>query len=345
MDDQSFDSIMQAITSGLTNDPKHDLPYLKEQLETYKDHPLGQEILRACGRLIWGMMPQDKVEELELIMGNDQKAVQATLDEVMFNLKMGNREKALQLIEPLAQKYARLMDEGWGQDDSQSAYFDFNSPVEQIVWAIHSNETREFRKVPAPYTRIFMYCASCLYDAGRHEEAIEYLQRAIRWNPSNPILRFELGENYKRMGDITNYDCILDELHPYIATPEDLARYHRAKGYVAIERGFFKLAAAHLVISTYFEQSATAQSEIMFIKAKYGEDYTGMTLHDAAEVLGKNDQPIGANERTLGGMVQLLRLATDHDDIELAYQLARDLYMLTGDEEFADIAKRLDAQE
>lgn len=57
MDYQSFDSIMQAITSGLTNDPKHDLPYLKEQLETYKDHPLGQEILRACGRLIWSMMP------------------------------------------------------------------------------------------------------------------------------------------------------------------------------------------------------------------------------------------------------------------------------------------------
>lgn len=342
MDNSSFDSIMQTITSGLTDDPAHDLPYLREQCEAYKDHPLSNEILRACGRLIWDLVPKEKLDALGRLMENDRKAVDTTLDEVMFNLKMGNQAKALELIEPLANKHARLMDEGWGQDDSQSVYFDFKSPIEEAVWAVNNEgEHRTVRKAPAPYAQVFFFCASCLYEAGRFDEAIAYLHRAIRWNPGDAILRFELGENYKRMGDITNYDCILDELYPYITSPADLARFHRAKGYVSIERGLFELAAAHLVMSTFFEQSTIAQSELMFIKTKHGADYTDMMLDDAARVLKQNDQPIGASPHTVGGLVDLLRIAADHDDVETTYQLAKDLYGLTGDEVFANIARRI----
>ena len=33
-----FDSIMREITSGLTGEPEHDIPYLQEQCQKYKDH-------------------------------------------------------------------------------------------------------------------------------------------------------------------------------------------------------------------------------------------------------------------------------------------------------------------
>ena len=34
----TFDEIMMEITSGLTGDREHDLPYLQEQCEKYKEH-------------------------------------------------------------------------------------------------------------------------------------------------------------------------------------------------------------------------------------------------------------------------------------------------------------------
>ena len=59
-----YQEIMRDIASGLTGENEKDIQYLMEQMEKYKDHELGKEIIRACGRLISGMLPEDKADEL-----------------------------------------------------------------------------------------------------------------------------------------------------------------------------------------------------------------------------------------------------------------------------------------
>lgn len=49
MEDKTFDEIMEEIAMGLKRDPEHDIAYLKEKMEAYRDHPLAKEIGRACG--------------------------------------------------------------------------------------------------------------------------------------------------------------------------------------------------------------------------------------------------------------------------------------------------------
>ena len=68
---EEFDQIMHQITSGLTGDEKTDLAYLQEQSEAYKDHEMGKEIIRACGRLIYELIPDDKKADLEKAFGNN----------------------------------------------------------------------------------------------------------------------------------------------------------------------------------------------------------------------------------------------------------------------------------
>ena len=58
-----YQEIMRDIASGLTGENEKDIQYLMEQMEKYKDHELGKEIIRACGRLISGMLPKEKVNE------------------------------------------------------------------------------------------------------------------------------------------------------------------------------------------------------------------------------------------------------------------------------------------
>ena len=60
----TYDEIMRKITAGLTGDEEHDRAYLKEQMEKYKEHELSTEIIRACGRLFYDLVPENKKEEL-----------------------------------------------------------------------------------------------------------------------------------------------------------------------------------------------------------------------------------------------------------------------------------------
>lgn len=81
-----FDKIMHEITAGLTGDAKTDMAYLQEKSETYKDHEFGKEIIRACGRLMYELIPEDKRADLSKAIGNDSAGTAAILDEVRFNI-------------------------------------------------------------------------------------------------------------------------------------------------------------------------------------------------------------------------------------------------------------------
>ncbi len=71
--DKEFDKIMSEINSGLTGEPEKDLAFLNDQTNKYKDHKYGKEILRACGRLMYDVMPDDVRKKLEKLT-NDYSA-------------------------------------------------------------------------------------------------------------------------------------------------------------------------------------------------------------------------------------------------------------------------------
>ena len=339
--DKTFDEIMESITSGFIGEWESDRKRLKESMEEYKDHPLSKEILRACGRLMWEMVPDDLRAKLEQTMGNHQIATESTLDEVAYNLKMGNPAKALELVEPLAKKLDELAASGWCADDSESRYFDFDSAIDEMVWRAHNDERRDIRSATGPFARVYLTYGSCLYELERHLEAIEACSKAIRWNPADVNLRFELAENYKRLHDMDAYERILQELYPYIASADELAHYHRAMGYLRIEQQHFKTAAAHLMASLLFEESSLPLGEVMFIKMEHGQDYTDMTLQEAVSVLDSAGEPLLIDHATFDAMDQLLRMALQHGDLHTALQVAVELYNFTKSEECERIVREL----
>ena len=59
-----LEKIVREIAGGLTGNGKTDLPYLMAQVEKYRNHRLSGEILRACGRLVFGCIPEKNRPEL-----------------------------------------------------------------------------------------------------------------------------------------------------------------------------------------------------------------------------------------------------------------------------------------
>jgi len=138
-----------------------------------------------------------------------------------------------------------------------------------------------------------------------------------------------------------SYEQILSELYPYVAAAADLAHYHRAMGYLHIELGNFKLAAAHLMVSLFFENSSLPLSEVMYIKMQYGQDYTDMTPQDALDVLRKAGEKVFPDEDTFDALNQLLRVSFRHGDYQTTLTTAIELYNFTHSEEYEKIARQL----
>ena len=99
-----FDRIMQEITGGLTGDGEKDTRYLMEQMQKYRDHEMSREILRACGRLLYQCMPEEKKQAFAQAVNNNMMSHEAVLEEVRFKQHEKKYDEALALMEGLIRK-------------------------------------------------------------------------------------------------------------------------------------------------------------------------------------------------------------------------------------------------
>ena len=327
-----FDAIMHAITSGLTGEPSRDIAYLMRQCEAHRDHPLGPEVIRTCGRLIWDLTPQESRARLARVMDGDRSSVQTVLDAALACLKAGRPRQALRIVEPEALRLAQLTESGWCASDSQGVYLDLRSPVEEVLWRTHNQDLRELRLPPVPCSRVFHAYATCLGECGRHQEARTWLERAVRWDPACAELRLDLARSRRHLGDLAAARHVADGTHPYVATPTNLARYHRELGFIAFDEGRSTLACAHLVTSLRFERSQEALERL-------GDN--PMTPDEASRELSGAGEPVGPNARTVSALMGLIRASAEDDDCPTVIKLAFDLHGITGDERYAVLARRL----
>ena len=138
-DNKDFDSIMHKITRGLSGDSMTDNAYLKEQVEEYKDHELGKEIVRVCARFMYELFPDDKKKELERVINNDSSGTEATLEEVRFSIYKKDFNKALQIMEAFVTKVEAL---NAYEDDPISDYHDFEEWFEEILYQHRSKSEK-----------------------------------------------------------------------------------------------------------------------------------------------------------------------------------------------------------
>lgn len=179
-DNKDFDSIMREITGGLSGDPQKDMAYLEEQMQNYKEHELSKEIIRACGRLIYELIPDDKKEELAKAINNDASGTEAALEEVRFNIYKKDFDKALRIMEALVTKVEEL---NAFQDDQVSEYHVFDEFFEEVLYQYRAKPDKDIRRAQIPYTEIYMLYGSLLVELKRIPEAQEALRKGLRWNP------------------------------------------------------------------------------------------------------------------------------------------------------------------
>jgi tetratricopeptide (TPR) repeat protein len=298
MDNKEFDRIMHDITSGLTGDPKNDVPYLMEQCEVYKDHEMGKEIVRACGRLVYEIIPDDKKNELNKVIKNDNTGTESILEEVRFNIYKQNYEKALSLIEPLV---CQLDEESPYQDDQVSEYHTFFETFEEVLYGFRYKPEKDLRNAPVPLAEIYLLYGSLLVDLKRIEEAQEAFKKALHWNPVSFMITSEYVETYKVLGDYDTFFKLTIDAFKIAFHPQDVARCFRNLGFYFVEKELYAEAIATYLMSLQYEKdSKQAQSELYYINSKTEGNIKQPSMDDLTHYSEKYGFPMGADQDILG---------------------------------------------
>ena len=201
-DQESFHQIMDKITSKLTSNPDEDISYLNQQSKKYKDHKYGTEIVRACGRLVFDLLPEDKKQEITRLVNNHDTGIQSTLDEVKFNISKKDYTKAFEIIEALVKQ---VENDNLFADDEVSEYRVFSELFEEILYLFLAKPQKDVRHANVPYPNIYYLYGSLLIELGRYTDAKASLQKGLRWNPTSFTITAEYIEIFKITENYENF--------------------------------------------------------------------------------------------------------------------------------------------
>ena len=264
-DNKDFDSIMHKITRGLSGDSMTDNAYLKEQVEEYKDHELGKEIVRVCARFMYELFPDDKKKELERVINNDSSGTEATLEEVRFSIYKKDFNKALQIMEAFVTKVEAL---NAYEDDPISDYHDFEEWFEEILYQHRSKSEKNLLHAQIPYREMYLLYGSLLVELNRIPEAQEALKKGLRWDPICFRMMSEYIETYKMSGDLEQFYILTKEAFKIAFRSTDLARCYRNLGYYFVEKKLWSEAiSCNLLSLEYDNEAKAAQSELYYINS------------------------------------------------------------------------------
>lgn len=335
----TYDEIMRKITSGLTGDNEKDRAYLKEQMEKYKDHELSTEIIRACGRLFYDLVPEDKKKELAQAMNNDMSGIHAVLDEVRFNIYKKDYEKALELMENLVKK---TEENPLYQNDSVTEYFSFATPFEFFMYVQLHKADKEIKWIEYPYSSIYLQYGSLLIDLKRYQEANLILEKAVRWNPMSAKILFEYAESFKILGQLDDYIEVTKRGFSVAYTRNEVARAYRNWGYYFIEQEKYQAAIGCYLLSLEYEKdSKGAQSELFYIHQKTNGSVKQPTIEELEQIAEEEGFSLEINEDVLGIAFAYGKHFLEEGEMDGARVMFEIVYELTYDETVKDILDKL----
>ena len=225
---KSFEEIMNEITGGLTGDADQDVAYLQEQMARYSGHEMGKEVSRACGRMMFEIIPDENKDEFSRAVGNSQKAMNTAFSEAKYRIYKKDYDKALDILEAII---TNIESSDMYDNDSLSEYYTFSDSFEKVLYEINSGTKKEVHEVPVPFSEIYRTYGSLLTELERYEEAQAAMEKARRWNPTNAKIAFAYANLMKITGDLDRFYELTKEIFGFAYTSNAVARCYRNLGY------------------------------------------------------------------------------------------------------------------
>lgn len=323
-----FKDKIQDILRGMTGDNEKDLRYLREQMDVYKDDENSTEIIRALGRKMYELLPDNAKDEVNDFIGHTTESIEMTIEEAMFQLKHNHDTvKAENMFASIIREI-----EGMFTDDEASEYRCFDNIIEKMIYEILDKPQKEIRKPTFNYMMIYYMYGYCLIDNNKLDEAEDALFTAHKWSPVNSQVMFELAEIYKVFHKYEEYIEWTKKAMKYSYKSGDIARGYRNLGYYYIDIEKYQLAADLFYFSQFFNETEIANSELFYISQKIGELPKQSDIKELKNTLDKEGIQFGANNEIISIIHQLGVILEKQNKISDAINFFMLVYDLSHDQ-------------
>lgn len=332
-----LENIISNITAGLTGDTQSDIEYLKQQIEEHRHHTYAQEITRACGRILYQLMPQEDKAEYQTIMEREQMGMEATLEEIRFAIFRKEYKRAEQMLSTMIQKFETG---GMFRSDQVTEYHCFYEPFEEVLYRFLDRPKKKLHNLELPYAQIYHEYGMLLLELGRYDQARQVLQKAVEWNPANAQIAFDYMETYRKAGDLEAYFRMTQKLFRYAFRKEDVAHCYRNLGYYFVQKKEYQAAMGCYLLSMDFDaEDQTAPSELYYIQAVTKKSVDKPTQTELEQYAEEYGFPIGADQIVVGMAWKMANKYLDAQKYDAAVYYLKIVSDLTEDEE---VQKKLD---
>ena len=239
--DAQWQAALDELRGELDGSPEHDREVLSRWAERYRGNPEAYPLLKEIGRLLFGLDAEENASLGQNALDSLRSVQERTLGEARRRVSRGKPGEALEMLAPAVKRIDQVpLSEDY-------VWMDFGRFLDGLLYQDYFSEEiggREILRHPLqPGALLYLY-GSLLIQLDRAEEAVEPLLRLVSLDPVCPKYLFELGEAYKRTGQLDDaYQAALLALH-CAADGAELARAYRDIAFCLFETGVPEDAAA-----------------------------------------------------------------------------------------------------
>lgn len=299
MSEDELKAILDEIENELTGDPDHDIDVLDAWGERYRGNPDAEGLMREISNRIFEIVINEDPDEPQQIFENMVETADEDYQEAcrLINEKRYDEaEEKLAILTEVIKAYP-LSDE--------AVWTDFTSHLEGMIFQDYFSEgigEREVRRHPMHPGPILYTYGSLLIEMGKAEDALYPLKMLDDLNPVCMKYIFELGEAYKRTGQMEEaFNNALWGLS-CAAQRFELARCYRDMAFCLSEAGNYDDAVMLYMLSLHFQPSRQADAEIAWIRRKSGVSSDGYNLDAIKERCAEVGIPVGISKTVLRNM-------------------------------------------
>ena len=173
----------------MTGTIEEKLAYLEKQMQRYQNESNADELLKALNEIALGLLPQEQRDAfLESTCVNDKR-----LDLVFRDAQQLIDEKKMDEAAVPLRAIAKKAEQFFGKD-AEATYYSFRNPFEYHVFLQLHGTDQKFERAPFDFAHYLMTYGFVLIELHRMDEALEALEAAVRFNPVNCDVRFELAD-------------------------------------------------------------------------------------------------------------------------------------------------------
>lgn len=324
-----FAEIIKEIVMNLTGDREKDSKYLMEQIEKYRHHEYGVEILKAIRRIVYGFLPEEYKNELSNILKRDNLHIQVILAEAKSKLAEHNLEEAEKLILEIHPR------EELFHSDEFSEYYDFGNSLEWAYFMTKNRPCKEIIPFPISYNDVFMTYAYLLVEKEDYDNAIKIIDIGLKRNPLHIDLMFEKASIYKKQKRLEESLQISLDCFDIAYRRVHIARCYRDFGYYFVENKNWDAAICCHLLSNHWFRTEMAESELYFISQQtrkvIDEEYYAGNLD---RILQENGIPLEPNHLWIeiaSYLGETMVSSNNIEDAKFCYSVA---YELTGNDSY-----------